>query len=203
MGFLSAPTNFLAQWFRNFDSKILGLTILSMTNGRMHAAARRVLVADKWGRHYWGRCKSKEFWTIGEKVQPGTLGKTKVGQRECPTSPSVKNMKVAVTPLVLTPFVPFRMLLRVMSWHHIAFGARAQQRSSTDNKQGQSKHETMNTWDFCCAHVYSAHVSVEARSRIDRCVYIYIYIYTHTHVYMCIHLSYIYIYIYTHTSIYA
>ena len=34
VGFLSAPTNFLAQWFRNFDSKILGLTILSMKNGR-------------------------------------------------------------------------------------------------------------------------------------------------------------------------
>ena len=35
MGFLSAPTNFLAQRFRNFDSKILGLTILSMKNGRI------------------------------------------------------------------------------------------------------------------------------------------------------------------------
>ena len=30
VNFLSAPSNFLAQWFRNFDSKILGLTILSM-----------------------------------------------------------------------------------------------------------------------------------------------------------------------------
>ena len=34
MGFLSAPTDFLAQWFRNFDSKILGLRILSMKSGR-------------------------------------------------------------------------------------------------------------------------------------------------------------------------
>ena len=34
MGVLSAPTNFLAHKFRNSDSKILGLTILSMTNGR-------------------------------------------------------------------------------------------------------------------------------------------------------------------------
>ena len=32
--FLSAPSNFLAQCFRNFDSTILGLTILSMKNGR-------------------------------------------------------------------------------------------------------------------------------------------------------------------------
>ena len=35
MGFLSEPINFLAQWFRNFDSKILGLIILSMKNGRI------------------------------------------------------------------------------------------------------------------------------------------------------------------------
>ena len=35
VGFLSAPTNFLARWFRNFDSKTIGLTILSMTNGRI------------------------------------------------------------------------------------------------------------------------------------------------------------------------
>ena len=34
MGFLSAPSNFLAQWFYNIDSNILGLTILSMKNGR-------------------------------------------------------------------------------------------------------------------------------------------------------------------------
>ena len=34
VNFLSAPSNFLAQWFRNFDSKILGLTIISIKNGR-------------------------------------------------------------------------------------------------------------------------------------------------------------------------
>ena len=32
--FLSAPSNFLAQWSRIVDSKILGPTILSMKNGR-------------------------------------------------------------------------------------------------------------------------------------------------------------------------
>ena len=47
---------------------------------------------------------------------PSALGpravqrKIKVGSREYPTSPSVKEMKFAVTPLVLTPFVPFRAL---------------------------------------------------------------------------------------------
>ena len=34
MGFLSAPSNFLAQWFQKFDSNILGLRIISMKNGR-------------------------------------------------------------------------------------------------------------------------------------------------------------------------
>ena len=36
VGFLSAPSNFLAQWFRNFDSTILGLTILSVTNSSIY-----------------------------------------------------------------------------------------------------------------------------------------------------------------------
>ena len=43
-----------------------------------------------------------------QQVGPGTLGKIKVGEREYPKSPSVKNINVAMTPLVLTPFVPFR-----------------------------------------------------------------------------------------------
>ena len=35
VGFLSTPSNFLAQWFRNFDSKILGPTILSVRIDRI------------------------------------------------------------------------------------------------------------------------------------------------------------------------
>ena len=27
-------------------------------------------VADKWGRHSWGRCRSDEFWQIWEKGTP-------------------------------------------------------------------------------------------------------------------------------------
>ena len=46
---------------------------------------------------------------LGKKVRPDTFGKIKVGSREYPICPSV-NMKFAVTPLVLTPFVPFRAL---------------------------------------------------------------------------------------------
>ena len=48
------------------------------------------------------------FERLGKKVRPGTFGKINVGYRECPKSPSVKNIKFAVTSLVLTPFVPFR-----------------------------------------------------------------------------------------------
>ena len=40
---------------------------------------------------------------------PGTFGKVQVGQREYAKSPSVKkSTNFAATPLVLTPFVPFR-----------------------------------------------------------------------------------------------
>ena len=47
MDFLSAPSNFLAQCFRNFDSKILGLRILSMKLGRtvIAAAAAAAIIA--------------------------------------------------------------------------------------------------------------------------------------------------------------
>ena len=34
MGYLSAPSNFLAQWFHNSDSNIIGLKTICMTNGR-------------------------------------------------------------------------------------------------------------------------------------------------------------------------
>ena len=43
MDFLSAPSNFLAQWFHNFDSKILGLTMLSMKNGRTGVCEKTLL----------------------------------------------------------------------------------------------------------------------------------------------------------------
>ena len=56
--------------------------------------------------------KVMSFGRLGKKVRPGTFGKMKVSQREYPKSPSVKqNMTFAVTPLVLTPFVPFRASL--------------------------------------------------------------------------------------------
>ena len=65
---------------------------------------RRALAADKWGQHEWGRCKSNAFWQIGEKGTPS------------------KNMKFAVAPLVLTPFVPFREPHRSASADPAAIG---------------------------------------------------------------------------------
>ena len=46
------------------------------------------LAADTWGQREWGRCKSNEFWQIGEK---GTAWHVET------------DMKFAVTSLVLTP----------------------------------------------------------------------------------------------------
>ena len=51
MDFLSAPSNFLAQWFRNVDSKILGLTILSVKVDRMAHRFKHALSAQaNWTR---------------------------------------------------------------------------------------------------------------------------------------------------------
>ena len=55
---------------------------------------------------------------LGKNVRHGTFGKIKVGERECPKSPSVENLKFAVTPLVLTPFVPFR---KPLYYHHYQY----------------------------------------------------------------------------------
>ena len=52
--------------------------------------------------------KVMNFDRSGKNVRPGTFGEIKVGYREYPKVPLSKNMKCALTPLVLTPFVPFR-----------------------------------------------------------------------------------------------
>ena len=54
--------------------------------------------------------KEINFDRLGKKVRPGTFGKiSKVGKQQYPKGPSVKrNTAFAVTPLVLTPFVPLR-----------------------------------------------------------------------------------------------
>ena len=51
--------------------------------------------------------KVMNFGTLGEKVHPGTFGKTQVGLSGVPKK-SLCQTKSAATPLVLTPFVPFQ-----------------------------------------------------------------------------------------------
>ena len=52
------------------------------------------------------------FARLWEKVRPGTFGKIKSRLEGVPKSPLSKNVRFAVTPLVLTPRVPFRTLRR-------------------------------------------------------------------------------------------
>ena len=56
--------------------------------------------------------KVMTFDRLGNKLRPGTFGNVKVGSREYPKRypkrSLSKNMNIAVTPLVLTPFFPFR-----------------------------------------------------------------------------------------------
>ena len=54
------------------------------------------------------------FDRLGRKVRSGTSGEIRVGEPKCPKSLS-KNMRFAVTPLVPTPFVPFRIITK---WCH-------------------------------------------------------------------------------------
>ena len=44
MDFLSAPSNFLAQWFRNFESKDLGLRFPSLEFSRTTVAIIVVII---------------------------------------------------------------------------------------------------------------------------------------------------------------
>ena len=67
------------------------------------AAARRLCAA-----------KVINFDRLGKKVRPGASGEIKVGYWEYPKrSLCQKKMKLAVAPLVMTPFVPFRTLSAV------------------------------------------------------------------------------------------
>ena len=77
------------------------LTVLTL---RVHA------IANPGSGHSGEHRKSNEFDRLGKKVRPGTLGKVKVGYVNENTQkvPRSKNMKFAVAPSVLTPFVPFR-----------------------------------------------------------------------------------------------
>ena len=63
---------------------------------------RSQLVADEWAA-----AKVMNFDRSGKKVRPGTLGKIKVGSRECPKSPSVKKHEIRSDPISADPVRPF------------------------------------------------------------------------------------------------
>ena len=67
--------------------------------------ASQHLVADKWGRSQWGRCKSKDFCRIGKKVHPGILGN--IDLTGVPKSSSVKKPNVCSDPIRVDPICPF------------------------------------------------------------------------------------------------
>ena len=73
--------------------------------------------ADEMGQHSWGRCKSNDcyFDILGAKVHPGTFGNIKVGQREYPKSPSVKQTKICTDPISADPICPFPKLATMQS----------------------------------------------------------------------------------------
>ena len=53
---------------------------------------------EQMGSTNGAAAKVMSFDILGKNVRPDTFGKIKVGEREYPKSPSVKNMKFAVTP---------------------------------------------------------------------------------------------------------
>ena len=66
------------------------------------------LGCGQMGSTLMGPLQSTDCLQIGNKKKAlALLGKIKTGQREYPKSPSVKNMKCAVTPISAEPICPF------------------------------------------------------------------------------------------------
>ena len=62
--------------------------------------------------------KVMKFDRLGKKVRPGTFGKTKVGQREYPKSPSVKKHTICSDPISADPIGPFPSVAHATRPHH-------------------------------------------------------------------------------------
>ena len=68
------------------------------------------LVAGHMGSTLMGPLqKVRNFDSLGKKIRPSTFGKINYRLTGVPKESMSKNMKFAVTPLVLTPLVPFRI----------------------------------------------------------------------------------------------
>ena len=85
-------------------------TLRMRARARLPMAARAgELVADKWGQHEWGRCKSNSWISTdwGKRYALVPLGNIKGGQREDPKSPPVENRKICSDPTSAEPICPF------------------------------------------------------------------------------------------------
>ena len=72
------------------------------------------LVADKLVNTNGAAVKVMYFDRLGKKVPPGTFGKTKVGYRVCPKSPSVKKHYICSDPISADPMCPFPIEARLV-----------------------------------------------------------------------------------------
>ena len=62
-----------------------------------------------------------QSFPMWNNVRPGTFGKIKVRSRGYPKSPSVKNVKFAVTPFVPTPFMYTIIYMCIYTYMHIMY----------------------------------------------------------------------------------
>ena len=67
------------------------------------------LVADRWGQHSWGRCKSKYFWQIGEKDTPWHFGQDKSRLTRIPKRSLCQKHEICSDPISAHPNCPFPM----------------------------------------------------------------------------------------------
>ena len=106
-----------------FDSRTLSREILSRWTVRKQDAARMKMLRSfksppGWKHTHYvlqingvntngAAAKVMNFDRLGEKVRPGTSGKIKAGQRECPKGPSVKEHEIRSDPISADPICPF------------------------------------------------------------------------------------------------
>ena len=68
----------------------------------------QALVGDKWGQNEWVAARVMNFDSLGKKVLVRNIYQLSYILTDAyPKVPLSKSVKIAVNPLVLTPFVPF------------------------------------------------------------------------------------------------
>ena len=169
VGFLSAPTNFLAQWLRNYDSKILGLTILSM----LCTAEPQTKIPQT--KILWVRLQKtlhKKFRRCTKKVHP-------------------LHLRSSVTPTPI--FLDLRLRFgRIPDRLYILVSVKKTllQREGLEERFALKQKHRVRGWRAVSAaglHWYYYHYT-------SIVIYVYIYIYIYVYIYIYIY-TYIYIYI--------